>query len=74
MAEVISIVPKTIFIFLAVYLNLVPKYGILIFAISQILYSLTLMLIFFFKSENKSLFLQPISNDGKITFLDKRSK
>lgn len=74
MAEVICVIPKTLSVFLSVYLNLVPKYGILNFAVSQLLYSATLMLIFYCMAENKTLFLQPITTGETTLYVDQTSK
>ena len=74
MAEVICVIPKTLSVFLSVYLNLVPKYGILNFAVSQLLYSATLMLIFYFMAENKTIFLQPITTGETTIYVDQTSK
>jgi hypothetical protein len=55
--EVISIIPKTVFIFLAARHDLFPQYGILLFGVGALLYSLVFMTAFFIASSNKSLFL-----------------
>jgi hypothetical protein len=61
---VISVVPKTIYIFVAAGLRLFDTQGILIFGIGQLLYSATLMVLFFWNSDNKTLLLQPFQIEG----------
>jgi hypothetical protein len=56
--EVISVIPKTVFIFVAAGMHLFDTYGIIIFAIGQIMYSFSLMIIFYIMSSNKSILLQ----------------
>jgi hypothetical protein len=56
--EVISIIPKTLFIFFAASMNLFSDYGILIFGVGTILYSFVFMVSFYINSSNKSIKLQ----------------
>lgn len=48
--EVVSIVPKTAFIIAAVALDWFTLYGIMIFGVGQLLYSLTMMALFYLNS------------------------
>ena len=58
MVEVVSMVPKTLFILLAASIDLFSSFGILIFGVGNLLYSFSLMAIFFFISSNKAILLQ----------------
>jgi O-antigen/teichoic acid export membrane protein len=72
--EVISIVPKTLFIFLAARHDLFPHYGILLFGVGALLYSLVFMAAFFIASTNKSLLLQPYQQGDQVIYVDPASK
>jgi len=72
--EVISVIPKTIFIFVAAGMQLFDTYGILIFAIGQIMYSGSLMIIFYIMSSNKSIFPEPFVIGCKLVYFDPKSK
>lgn len=72
--EVVSIIPKTVFIMGAAVLNGFGGYGILIFGVGQMLYSGCLMCIFYMFSSNKSIFLQTLKVDGKLVYFDPKSK
>ena len=72
--EVASIAPKTLFIAYAAYNNLFTTYGILVFGVSQLIFSFSFMIIFFILSDNKSLLLQPFNLDNKSLLLDPKSK
>lgn len=58
MVEVVSIVPKTLFILIAASFDLFATYGILIFGVGNFLYSFSFMSIFYCISDNKSILLQ----------------
>jgi hypothetical protein len=71
---VASILPKTIFLVCAALFGYFSQYGILIFGASQLLYSASLMSIFYLLSENKSLLLQPFTIKDKVAYFDPKSK
>jgi len=72
--EVASVIPKTIFIFFASFLNWFSSYGILVFGVGQIIYSVCLMVIFFGISKNKAILLQPFTDHDKVVYFDPKSK
>lgn len=72
--EVISIIPRTLFIFLAAHHDLFPQYGILLFGVGALLYSIVFMIAFFLASSNKSLMLQPYQQGGQTIYVDPASK
>jgi hypothetical protein len=72
--EVASNIPRTVFIFSAAYFGFFGQYGIAIFGIGQLLYSASLMAIFYFMSSNKSILLQEFNIKGKALIFDPRSK
>ena len=72
--EVVSIVPKTVFIIWAAFYNYFETYGILIFGVGQILYSVTLMIIFYYMSSNRAILFQEFKSDGESVLFDPKSK
>lgn len=72
--EVMSVVPKTVFILVAASMQLFETYGIAIFGFGQIIYSGFLMIIFYSISSNKSIFLQPFTLNDRVLYFDPKSK
>ena len=68
--EVVSIVPKTIFLLAAAWCGWFDSYGLLVFGAAQLIYSLALMAIFWALSPLKALAMSSWQAEGERCWVD----